>query len=847
MKNLGYFVFEKIVNDQYFNSLVEKIVNLYSAKVIDNKNLSNLSSKEKVDLYRFIDLLANSDIQEARMQAYHLISLLEVFYKDFEDFKYYSAAVYSKLGLYALNFEYASLPFDRRFELEAKKINQRYENDLIFTDTQFDIYEKMVNSPHFSFSGPTSLGKSFIIKKYIKKIIENSDSNIVVLVPSKALINQFSLDIKLEFSDLMLERGYVVLNHGNSVEFNAQKNYIFVLTPERLLSLYSRNTKISIDFLFCDEAHKLSNDSNSDIRSLTAYNAIDKTLEKFENTKLVFSSPNIANPEIFLELFGKDKKYSIKVNEAPVSQNLFLIDFKFDKIDYIYNNKSISLNVDILKTVRKSNQLIYKIGLNNDSNMIYCSSREKAISTALDFYENIEKRDMFLSEGIEDAIRKISEYIHDEYYLKKFLEKRIAYHHGQLPHIIRNLIEKLFRDGEINFIFCTPTLVEGVNMPTKNIFINCDQKIRLNKDNTFNSNKTIAFWNLAGRAGRYRKELSGNIFCIQSDTSYRWDDLTIFDKNDNNLLTAIDRKIYNEKSIDNIKKTFVNEGKKQDKVSEYFKNILSIDVVRFDDFNRSFLLKRISDFNRGDVIEVIKTKAKKIEDIPVDILDSFKSLDFILHKKVYDYVCLNGESCKLPKLDYENIQKILSLFYELYDWGENEKTIINSKRQLDFYSMIMNKWVSGQSLNSIICDQIIFTKKIKIDRGSPVIVFDKNNLSHVNKVIDDTIFIIERVLTFVFEQYFNHYYKILCFILGEENAGYNWSASLEFGTQNPIEIGLQSFGLSRHTSHLIVDNQKLRKYISTDDNGIIVMVDKISLLNALSKGSLEFDEVYSVL
>ncbi|WP_219604997.1 helicase-related protein, partial [Vibrio parahaemolyticus] len=74
----------------------------------------------------------------------------------------------------------------------------------------------------------------------------------------------------------------------------------------------------------------------------------------------------------------------------------------------------------------------------------------------------------------KDAIEKISTYIHNEYYLAYFLEKRIAYHHGQLPPVIRNIIEELFRDNEIDFIFCTPTLVEGVNMPTRNIFINCD-------------------------------------------------------------------------------------------------------------------------------------------------------------------------------------------------------------------------------------------------------------------------------------------------------------------------------------------------------------------------------------
>ncbi|TOH09998.1 hypothetical protein CGI87_26665, partial [Vibrio parahaemolyticus] len=71
-------------------------------------------------------------------------------------------------------------------------------------------------------------------------------------------------------------------------------------------------------------------------------------------------------------------------------------------------------------------------------------------------------------------MEKISTYIHNEYYLAYFLEKRIAYHHGQLPPVIRNIIEELFRDNEIDFIFCTPTLVEGVNMPTRNIFINCD-------------------------------------------------------------------------------------------------------------------------------------------------------------------------------------------------------------------------------------------------------------------------------------------------------------------------------------------------------------------------------------
>ncbi|WP_180762085.1 DEAD/DEAH box helicase, partial [Vibrio parahaemolyticus] len=88
-----------------------------------------------------------------------------------------------------------------------------------------------------------------------------SRSNIVILVPSKALINQFSLEIKSELKSVLHEKKYCVLTHGNLVTDDNEK-YIFILTPERLLSLYSQKVDISIDFLFVDEAHKLSNSTD---------------------------------------------------------------------------------------------------------------------------------------------------------------------------------------------------------------------------------------------------------------------------------------------------------------------------------------------------------------------------------------------------------------------------------------------------------------------------------------------------------------------------------------------------------------------------------------------------------
>lgn len=224
-----------------------------------------------------------------------------------------------------------------------------------------------------------------------------------------------------------------------------------------------------------------------------------------------------------------------------------------------------------------------------------------------------------------------------------------------------------------------------------------------------------------------------------------------------------------------------------------------------------------------------------------------RSLDLNIHLKVYNTLSRNPSDHKLPKLDYENIKSILEKLYHLYSWNRYEKEI-KSFEQLSYYSVIMSKWVSGISLNIIIEDELRRTKVIKLSQNEPLQNFNRKNLLHVNHVIDNLIYSIEKVITFTFEKYFNHYHKILTILLGEDKAGHNWSTYLEYGTQNPIEIGLQSLGLSRHTSHSIAKSPKLLKCIDIDKaSGEVKGVDKNSLLRNIKTNSLEFDEVVSML
>lgn len=847
MKSLGLYLYDEITSNDYFRAIFERLSRSYTSQLVDSLYNYDLTEKEEIDLFRFIDLLASMEVQSARMKAYHIISFLDVFIGKTAKFRYIAASVYSKLGLFALDYDDSELPFDRRFEVATKKFSQKFNENYVFTDSQYEIYSKMVKAPHYSFSGPTSLGKSFIIKRYIEEIVQSSRSNIVILVPSKALINQFSLEIKGELRTILNKKNYSVLTHGNLVTEDDEQKYIFILTPERLLSFYSQKFDIIIDFLFVDEAHKLSNSTDSDTRSLTAYSAIENTINNYQNVKVVFSSPNISNPEVFLELFGKDSNHSTKVSESPVAQNLYLVDFKFNELTLFTSTEKYKIETNIFKTSRQANDFIYRVGSKQKSNMVYCSSRDKSIDAALRFCKDFINYEVVISDKIKDAIEKVSAYIHKEYYLVYFLKKRIAYHHGQLPPVIRNIVEELFRDGEIDFIFCTPTLVEGVNMPTKNIFINCDRKIRLVQEKNKNSNKSIAFWNLAGRAGRYCKELSGNIFCIQNSEGDRWEDTSIFENKNTELSTTIDTKISSKNSLREIEKALSIDNYDSEEVSklvEYLANLISIDTIRFNkNLNDSFLLRKFVALKKIEILELAKKKSKKIENIPIDIINTYKALNFDIQSTVYSYISENPVNKKLPKLDYENILETLNVFYKIYNWETTEKDDIKSEAQLKYYATLMNNWINGKPISAIINDSLASTDTIQLERGGTIVDFERDNPVHVNCIIDKTLYTIEQVLTFIFEKYFNHYYKCLCSVLGEEQAGSNWSTFLEYGSKIPMEIGLQNLGLSRHTAHNIASRSDLQNFIQISPTGEVLSIDRSSLLQRLKRSSIEYNEI----
>lgn len=101
--------------------------------------------------------------------------------------------------------------------------------------------------------------------------------------------------------------------------------------------------------------------------------------------------------------------------------------------------------------------------------------------------------------------------VHSSYVLTQTIRRGVAFHYSNMPTQVRQAVEDAFADGSVDFLVCTSTLLQGVNLPAKNVFMCKPEKGRTHPL------EGTDFWNLAGRAGRLRREFQGNIFLIDYD------------------------------------------------------------------------------------------------------------------------------------------------------------------------------------------------------------------------------------------------------------------------------------------------------------------------------------------
>ena len=835
------------LKDDYLQKLIEKAEHIYGLNFL-KKSIDNLlSEKEYLDIMRFADILSRDINYEGRNMAYKIISILYPFYKEDEYYKFICNSVMTKLG----NFPSLGLIMEKddagRYDtpelLLDKQLKEVYQKvpgtEKIFTDAQYRLFEAIKDSNHFSFSGPTSFGKSFIMDAFINYIIDarHGVDNIIVLVPTRALINQVSKRLKVEIK----HENYRVMTHPIVPAMYRKDNakYVFVFTPERMIAYLSEKNNPLISYLFIDEAQKII--AKKDSRAPLYYQAISMAERK--SIKLFFASPNIPNSDIFLKLFDKSTDECMVIKEAPVSQNRFFIDF-VERKEKMFTESGKDDVFEPFGNYNNLNELLLYIG-RDKKNIIYCNSVEDTINFALSFSKVLEdKKDS----RIDEVIKLIQEYLHKDYYLIDCLKKGIAFHFGKLPQRIREKIEELYEQKAIDYMFCTSTLLEGVNLPAQNIFI-------LNNTIGLRKFTDVDFWNLAGRAGRLSKELSGNIICVRLDSN-KWNvkesDMDIIRKKvikhvSPTILKGEDNFYKNvENSL--LGKPFTKKSVTKDEAEtwNHYANIIYYqEVAKADSLLKSNFMKK----NHKTAKKVLEN-IEKNNVVPENILEQSTSI-----KPMYQNAIWNGLN-NVDKAFPEEITPnacygVLVNMYKNYKWeieeSKGRNPLVRDPEQLKYYAVLMYTWMSSKPLNMIIGNMInYYRKKGRIWHRNEYVLFVYTNKEHINWVINDLIADIDNALRFKIKNYFSNYYLLVAEKNGVEVAGADWSEYLEYGTTDKIIIDLQNVGFPRHIAMLIKENYE--EVLVYDENELVeVQIEKLLGLLLENNHKQEHDEILDIL
>lgn len=690
------------------------------------------------------------------------------------------------------------LPLKLKFEInQAKIFNSLSINENIISINRFqkNVYEKSVENTSLSISAPTSAGKSYILYQLLLDKIR-SKNNIVYIVPTRALISQVEKDINLFIRNYNMQN--ITITAVPRLE--SSNHNIYILTQERLHRLYLDNPDFKCDFILVDEAHKIDNDN----RGILLERKLEEILNTNPKVEIFFSSPFTVNPEILLDIVKKQNKKDI-VNTEFVSVNQNLIYISQEKgntlkwnLELVTKRDKYNLgHIELPKNRRPSTEtkkvgyLAWELGFDKKANIIYANGAaeaEKYASILSSIYN--EEKIKTESEKIKELIKVVKNYIHKDYILGKVLKNRVSIHYGNLPLLIREEIEKLFKENEVDYLICTSTLLEGMNLPAKSIFIRNPQRGR---NKPLNEND---FWNLAGRAGRWGKEFSGNIFCIEP---HLWEIKPNPNKKKQSITKALDDLNKNEQNefIEYIEN---NSPRKTAEIKQNFE-------FAFNYYYSKYLNKNLdSGTFIENKLEPIFDKISERIRVPKYIIERNPGISPIAQQELLEY--------------FEKYKKDILNLIPVYPEDENSyteyialigrigKTLASFPHQFNAYrSILILNWIKGQPLSKLIWDSIKYYRK-------------KGDKRSIDRICRDVMSEVENFARFRFVKESSCYIDILKYFLTQkeefelmENIP-DLSLWLEFGVYEETQISFLSLGLSRQTSIALselIPNSELSK------------------------------------
>ena len=680
-------------------------------------------------------------------------------------------------------------------------------HELSLNRFQKEVWNATNTTQILSITAPTSTGKSFLLCQWLAEYFrEHPTTFVVYLVPTRALIQQVENDLRQEF----LENQSVLppINVSSLPMASSMKDgsaNVMVLTQERLHILMlalPRERRPSL--MIVDEAHKFGDGS----RGILLTNVIDTVAAEAKAMKLLFASPLVSNPEILLR--GRAAAGGMRAVSSvhiTVNQNLLWVSQVRGKplrwtVEACIADQMVKLGQISLpfRPTPQSKRLTFVASVladPNGGNLVYADGAADAEKAAHQLWDLQTVRGSTDSE-LQGLIDLIKGYIHPRYALANTLGRGVAFHYGNMPLLIRTEIERLFKDGRIQFLVCTSTLVEGVNLPCKSIFIRGPHKGRGKPMNETD------FWNLAGRAGRLGKEFQGNVICIDPRLQNVWKVLPPTTRRTYPIVPATDS-VFDE--FDEFL-SYVSSHSTTDVGSKRpeFDQLVSYLIAQYSQNDALSQTPACSALSGEQLVLLQQTIKEVIEalTLPIEIVDRNPGISPFAMDRLLKYFQERTKPIEelLPVLpeSEDAVQNFNNIFARI---NSHLAPVFSPPQRTYALAILVVNWMRGFPLSRLINALIVYYEA-------------KKRPYKLANVIRDVMQDVEQVARFLAPRYMTCYIDVLRHHLQQVNRADlvdqvpDVNIWLEFGASQQTQLSMMGLGLSRTTaialSEFIVDD-----------------------------------------
>ena len=381
----------------------------------------------------------------------------------------------------------------------------------------------------FSLKMPTSAGKTFLTELLVfQELKNNPDAKILYLAPLRSL----SRELKERYSRLSHEFGFDFRAAYGGCTTSAEEETIenaklLIATPETFTTLEGTIDDLTEGYtlVICDEGQLLEDRSRG-----VNYELLLTRLKRNKYARFLFISAIIPNISEINQWLGGTVGEVGNSTYRPCKIRFALATRKDGHITVGYANDAIdgwSVEVNDFLNDRQTKQVgttqkslscaLSLKAMEAGPVMLYCSMKDgprgciKHAEEVLNMLGKHAFKEPF--SFVQDVawLSKVTEYctyqFGDNYRLVRCLKEGFAYHHGQMPQDIRELIETSIAKKSLQLIICTKTLSEGINMPIKTAVL---ANITNPADGTFKKSLDLRdLKNIIGRVGRAGKESYG--------------------------------------------------------------------------------------------------------------------------------------------------------------------------------------------------------------------------------------------------------------------------------------------------------------------------------------------------